>query len=335
MRLFYLLTAFALLVSARAMAVTDSLGIKVIKNKSYVVHKVEKGEGLYSIARRYKVSVKDLQKANPGADKGLDIGQKILVPNNAKPAGTKNTDEPKEKPKAKKTELKENQTPEKKAKTEDPKKSSDDKKPIYHTVTKGETLNKIAVNHHMTVAELKKMNNGLKGGLKAGSKIIVGYNGGNDKKADDGKGSKNTSSKKTNTDPADSKYKTTKYGDKIDQKLYTEAEKVKKNLEENKKEGNTVSKEVNETGMGTSIDDGSVVAKKNMALHRTAPPGTVIKVTNPMNGKYVFVTVVAPLPKETTDPNCVIKITKTAANTLGILDSSFRVELHYTTEVVK
>ena len=273
-----------------------------------------------------------MQKANPGSEKGLEMGQKILVPNNAKPADKKAA-VVKEQPKPKIKEA--SPDPEPKTKTEAPKDTKDDKKPIYHTVTKGETLTKIAINHQMTVAELKKMNNGFKKGLKVGAKIVVGYSNGTvDKKTDDGK-TKGSGSKKTATTSADSKYKTTKYGDKIDQKLYNEAEKVKRNLEENKRDGNTVTKEVNETGMGSSIDDGSVVAKKNMALHRTAPPNTVIKVTNPMNGKFVFVTVVAPLPRETTDPNCIIKITKTAANALGILDSSFRVELHYTTEVVK
>ena len=47
--------------------------------------------------------------------------------------------------------------------------------------------------------------------------------------------------------------------------------------------------------MASWIRDGDINQSKFYALHRNAPPGTIIKVTNRMNGDYVFVKVVGTL----------------------------------------
>jgi LysM repeat protein len=45
------------------------------------VHEVAKGDTLTSVAKKYGVSVKAIEEANPGVDpKALKIGQKILIP---------------------------------------------------------------------------------------------------------------------------------------------------------------------------------------------------------------------------------------------------------------
>jgi len=44
-------------------------------------HTVEQGETLYGLAKRYGVTVEELLAANPTADKGLKIGQKLSIPN--------------------------------------------------------------------------------------------------------------------------------------------------------------------------------------------------------------------------------------------------------------
>ena len=49
-----------------------------ISNKT--IHNVEQGETLYGLAKRYGVTVDDLIAANPGADNGLKIGQKLTIP---------------------------------------------------------------------------------------------------------------------------------------------------------------------------------------------------------------------------------------------------------------
>lgn len=43
-------------------------------------HLVQQGETLYGLAKRYGVTVDELISANPGSDKGIKIGQKLVIP---------------------------------------------------------------------------------------------------------------------------------------------------------------------------------------------------------------------------------------------------------------
>ena len=45
-----------------------------------VTHVVQRGETLESIAEYYKVSVEDINKANPNADGIIYVGMKLVVP---------------------------------------------------------------------------------------------------------------------------------------------------------------------------------------------------------------------------------------------------------------
>lgn len=60
---------------------TTSLKVesKIETSDSEVIHKVVSGETLYKIARKYGVSVKQLQKLNPNATKGLKEGFDLII----------------------------------------------------------------------------------------------------------------------------------------------------------------------------------------------------------------------------------------------------------------
>lgn len=88
-------------------------------------------------------------------------------------------------------------------------------------------------------------------------------------------------------------------------------------------------KTISEKGIATWIDDEDINQKKYFALHRTASIGTLIKVTNVMNEKSVFVKVVGTLPDTGDNANLIIKISNIAAKKLEVLDARFRVELSY------
>ncbi|MCX6257915.1 MAG: LysM peptidoglycan-binding domain-containing protein [Bacteroidia bacterium] len=45
-----------------------------------IKYKVEKGQTLYSIAKKYNVSMDDIKKLNPGIEHGLKIGQELKIP---------------------------------------------------------------------------------------------------------------------------------------------------------------------------------------------------------------------------------------------------------------
>ena len=74
---------------------------------------------------------------------------------------------------------------------------------------------------------------------------------------------------------------------------------------------------------------------KFYALHRTAPIGTIIKVTNRMNNNSVYVKVIGILPSTGDNENILIKITQAAAQRIGALDQRFQAELSYASAVAE
>jgi LysM repeat protein len=59
----------------------DSVGVKTIEGKSFVVYQMGKGETAYAVSRKFGVPYKDIAAANNGVDMGaLKVGQQILVP---------------------------------------------------------------------------------------------------------------------------------------------------------------------------------------------------------------------------------------------------------------
>ena len=88
------------------------------------------------------------------------------------------------------------------------------------------------------------------------------------------------------------------------------------------------SDEVLETGLAELIE-GTDGNRKYLALHRTAPVGTILKVRNEMNNREVFVRVMGKLPETALTNKLVIKISKSAYDRLGAIDPRFRVEVTY------
>ncbi|MDH5400065.1 MAG: LysM peptidoglycan-binding domain-containing protein [Cyclobacteriaceae bacterium] len=58
----------------------DTGKIRTISGKMYKIHLVQAGETLFALSRTYNVKVDELEKANPSAKQGLNIGQEILIP---------------------------------------------------------------------------------------------------------------------------------------------------------------------------------------------------------------------------------------------------------------
>src|SRR5690606_12986606 len=86
--------------------------------------------------------------------------------------------------------------------------------------------------------------------------------------------------------------------------------------------------EVLQSGLAELIE-GTSGNRKYLALHRTAPIGTIMKVRNEMNNREVFVRVMGKLPDTAVNEKLVIKISKSAYDRLGAIDPRFRVEVTY------
>lgn len=88
-------------------------------------------------------------------------------------------------------------------------------------------------------------------------------------------------------------------------------------------------REVNERGIAVYLADENIDATKMLALHQTAPIGTVVKITNPMTGKSTFAKVVGKFSPNESNRDAIIVITKAAADLIGALDKRFQIILVY------
>ncbi|WP_407431079.1 LysM peptidoglycan-binding domain-containing protein [Arcticibacter sp.] len=88
-------------------------------------------------------------------------------------------------------------------------------------------------------------------------------------------------------------------------------------------------KEKTEKGIATWISDENLDSSKMLALHKTAPVGTVVRISNPMTGKTTFAKVVGKYTENTTTKDVIIVITQATADLLGVLDKRFLVTIDY------
>ncbi|MBI1221418.1 MAG: LysM peptidoglycan-binding domain-containing protein [Bacteroidetes bacterium] len=117
----------------------DSLGVKVVNGQYYIMHRVEKGEGLYAIARRYNADVNEIKKANPEGANGLQIGQIILVP----------------------------------IPNPESQKAVPQEEYIVHIVKSGETLYAISKLYNVSVDQIKTKNKLSSNSLDVGQELII------------------------------------------------------------------------------------------------------------------------------------------------------------------
>lgn len=68
---------------------------------------------------------------------------------------------------------------------------------------------------------------------------------------------------------------------------------------------------------------------KYYALHNTAGRGTIIKVINPLNGRFVYVKVLDIIPRLPQNEHIIIKISDAAQEALGVSEEKFFCELQY------
>lgn len=77
---FILFSLFVSVAHAENFATVDSIGVQRVGDKIFILHRVSDQETLFSISRRYKVSMGDIQGANEALKQGLKAGETILVP---------------------------------------------------------------------------------------------------------------------------------------------------------------------------------------------------------------------------------------------------------------
>ncbi|MFO0495794.1 MAG: LysM peptidoglycan-binding domain-containing protein [Flavobacteriia bacterium] len=71
---------FFLLVCNAVFAQPEKAVKETINGKKYYIHTVKPGNTMWWIHENYNVPVEDISAANPGSEKGVSVGQRILVP---------------------------------------------------------------------------------------------------------------------------------------------------------------------------------------------------------------------------------------------------------------
>jgi len=353
------------LVKATA-APKDSIGVEKKKGKTFVVHKVEPKETLYSLSRKYGVSVNDIRSANVDL-KDLKIGQTVLIPSkntptnasasNVKSSGPKfkiHKVEPKETLYSISRKYKVNIEDLKKAnpgvsdirigqsinvpieskgevagKEEKAKeeKSETVKVPEFYTVQPKETFFSISKKFGVRVDEIKKLNPGVSE-LKIGQRLRLS-------------GSPDNNSDATNIETAEEK----EYQEKPDQAKKTETKRTDTPVEKRNyvtvKAPQIITKpESNVPTFSNLKKDGYTKVNEtgfaelyqdnsgfHYALHKTAPVGTIIYVINEENGQKVYVRVMGKLSDAGT--GVIIKLSPKAYDKVAKGSSKAKVSLTY------
>ncbi|MCU0339141.1 MAG: LysM peptidoglycan-binding domain-containing protein [Spirosomaceae bacterium] len=322
------------------------------KSGEYISHRVEAGQTLYAVMRKYNTTLKALKAANPGMKDNLTVGQIVRVPAtspaSAPPKVAAKTPEPtkkeepapktaeqekivvdltlKEKPKVntEKPKAEEAKTPESVA-VKEPEKPAEkapektEPKPVttakngIHVVEGGQSLYGIAVKYGVLMADIRRWNNLSADQLRAGQELIVSdqaYQAALRKNKTDSVRLTDTS-KKTPTEKLPPPPR---------------EDMTNANLPE-PKIANT-GKRILETGVAEVID-GMDSNNKYLALHRTAPVGSLIQVKNMNNSASVWVKVIGKLPDISANNRIIIKLSARAQEKLSPGGRQFIAEISY------
>ena len=263
----------------------DSLGLKKENNKTFLLFKVGPKQSLFSILKRYNLSLTEFKAANSSVEIPVKTGEIVYIPLHY-------LDESTSLPK-----VADEKAPADKAK-DAPKETK------LHIVGPKQGLLSVANLYKVTMADLRKWNNLKSDRLQEGQRLVV-------------------------TDPADAN--STISVDKanlLPAKNETKSDPASSPIAENpvKEKGPEDIKKKIETGIAELIDvpDNS---GKFLALHRTAPIGTLVLVKNLTNNQSIWVKVIGRLPNG--DNKVIIKLSPKAFEKLNAVDKRVRAEISY------
>jgi len=287
----------------------DSIGVENQDGKKVILHRLERKESYYSLGRTYNLSPKTIIDFN--ANKALKAGDVIKIP-----TGQAFENKPSPAPVTTNTAVTPNQAPKNGGTTI----SSQATDFIEYKVGNKETLFAISKRFGVSVDAIKQANNLTSDDLKADQIIKI----------------PNTPVEQAATNPntqqrviSDEELRGTAPSNDQDTKEETQA-----NTEETPKEDDTPTnrygiKQVTASGIGVWMDDLNGETGKMLALHNTAPIGTVVKITNPMTNRTTYAKVVGKFNETSANKDAIIVISKSVASLIGVIDRRFRVNISY------
>ncbi|MEM7550092.1 MAG: LysM peptidoglycan-binding domain-containing protein [Bacteroidota bacterium] len=253
-------------------------------------HEVKTGETLFSIAKKYDVSVDELKKWNGLSSNSLSLGQELKISE----VSTGSEEKPTSKP----------EVIEASGKT--------------HTVKAGETLYSLSKKYDIPLRKLRKYND-LKGNdISLGQVLFLEEE---DKRMEKENAKSNNNKEIGKVEETEKEIKEDpKPKKQMPDTIYVSRKKPVKNA--------SGFEEIVENGLAEVIEN-NTDTRKYLALHRSVPVGTIIQVRNEDNNLRVFVRVIGKLPDTGQNENVLIKISKPAYERLGAVNQRFPVVISY------
>ncbi|QMU29449.1 septal ring lytic transglycosylase RlpA family protein [Adhaeribacter radiodurans] len=317
---------FIQVAQAATPALVDSVGTVVKNGKSFTVHKVAPKETIYALARRYGVSVTQVQQANPGVT-SLVVGQTVFVPSRGIASSAQSTSPVISQQKEASASVP--TSPGITSPTTGNESSNGNK---VHQVGARQTLYSIARQYNVSTSDIKKWNNLASDDLQEGQSLVVA--------PPVTSSGTSTSSPVTIADEEKAEEKVVSTTPTASTKPVTRREEIKSATASVATRDNSDVKEertetrytenlsrISESGMAEIMDKAE--GNKYLALHKTAPVGTILQVKNTLNNQSVYVRVSGKLPENSTNDRVIIRVSKRAYQKLAASDSRFQVEVNY------
>jgi LysM repeat protein len=281
----------------------DSIGLENRNGTLYIQHKVETGEDIRHIARRYSANVETLIALNPFARYPLKKGQIVRIPYK----GRNNTAAIRS-----------------------------------YTVRPDDTLYKIATKFGTTPQALKELNHMSSDYIRAGQELLVYQNKTTNADTTQTKEVSTLSYQYHTVEPNETLYKiATRYkvtvaqikewnkleNDKIrdGQKLIVGKSEVFRGADTN---APTKRFQKSQSAVCAMIDR-NTSSTSYYGLHKTLPEGTIVRIFNESTGRSIDVKIIGKLPNISVNENISIRINKAACHALGTNASQFPVILSW------
>jgi peptidoglycan endopeptidase LytF len=299
---------------------TATTGTTLTTGATLIEHTVQAKENLNMISKKYGTTVNEIKRVNDLRTINLRIGQVLKIPaaneladnetvaptasqapvsTTTAVTGNTSANKPVEQPKpilppgSKPVNPTAN-----KPVTSPAEKSIVEEKFIEHTVASNETIYSIATTYHLTIDQLKAKNNLQTNSLRIGQKLLIS-------------GQYPAKNQSAATEPLDEGDSTIK-----DPALRGDASRYGLN-------------QIDEKGTAVWITDQDLDPVKMLVLHRSAPVGTIVKVTNPMTNRSAFAKVVGKFTENESTKDVIIVMTKAVAESVGAIDKRFFCNLTY------
>ncbi len=360
--------------------VTDSVGVEKKGGKRFIIHRVDEGQTLYAIARKYNRSVADIRAANPDLSESVKYGQMVRIPSANAPAPKPEKAAKRETITKLKADPKPTTTEAKPGKNEskDVKKTDDPARAGIHVVEPSQTLYSLASRYGISQADLRKWNNLSGNNVLIGQALIVSekaYQARMPSTPTPTVAAKTPEPSPRNvvhpseprpatpsaeshpTEPRPTPSSESKPEHRPDgeatNRPRTEPETPNRPVttpptSDNRSPAKDISPEAeielprpgNDAPMPTrgrrisasgiaEMIEGTDDSGKYLALHRTAPIGTLVQVRNEFNNQSLWVKVIGRLPNTGVNDKILIKLSTQAFSKLSPTDQRFRAEVSY------